>query len=152
MNYVVGTVTGPKPTAKPPATTELSKLKADVAKLMKEGTKLWSASSLHLYIVSWYRWLNYNCCNILVSVLQKRLTNTDSSIGSMCSLFDAIYGAGISGLTAKSCCFVTHTENNVGNFMTCQSNTALSAASFFSQGTAGSCDTSTTSCGSLAPE
>ena len=49
MNYVVGTVTGPKPTAKPPATTELSKLKADVAKLMKEGTKLWSASSLHLY-------------------------------------------------------------------------------------------------------
>ena len=50
LNYVIGTVTGPKPTAKPPATTELSKLKADVAKLMKEGTKLYLASDLHLYI------------------------------------------------------------------------------------------------------
>ena len=48
LNYVIGTVTGPKPTAKPPATTELSKLKADVAKLMKEGTKLCLASDLHL--------------------------------------------------------------------------------------------------------
>ena len=96
--------------------------------------------------------MNYNCYNILVSVLQKRLTNTDSSIGAMCSLIDAIYGSGISGITAKSCCFVPHTENNVGTFMTCQSNTALSVANFFSQGTAGTCDTSTTSCGGLAPE
>ena len=84
--------------------------------------------------------------------MQKRLTNTDSSIGSMCALLDGIYGAGISGLTARSCCFVTHTRNNVGNFMTCQSNTALSVASFFSPGVAGVCDTSTTSCGGLAPE
>ena len=84
--------------------------------------------------------------------MHKRLANTDSSIGSMCSLFDAIYGAGISGLTARSCCFVTHTNKNVGNFMTCQSNTALSVAKFFSQGTVGSCDTSTSSCGKLAPE
>ena len=84
--------------------------------------------------------------------MQKRLTNTDSSIGSMCASLDAIYGAGISGLTARSCCFVTHTTNTVGNFMTCLSNIALSASSFFSPGTVGSCDTSTTSCGGLAPE
>ena len=84
--------------------------------------------------------------------MQKRLTNTDSSIGSMCASLDAIYGAGISGLTARSCCFVTHTESNVGNFMTCQGNTALSVANFFSPGSAGVCDTSTTSCGGLAPE
>ena len=71
----------------------------------------------------------------------------------MCSLLDAIYGAGISGLTAKSCCFVPHTENNVGTFMTCLANTALSLGDdFFSQGTTGTCDTSTTSCGGLAPE
>ena len=85
--------------------------------------------------------------------MQKRLTNTDSSIGSMCALLDGIYGAGISGLTARSCCFVPHAENTVGTFMTCLSNTALPLDNdFFSQGTAGSCDTSTTSCGSLAPE
>ena len=41
MDNDIGTETGPKPTNKPPATTELSKLKEDVAKLMKEGMKLY---------------------------------------------------------------------------------------------------------------
>ena len=86
---------------------------------------------------------------------RKRHTNTDSSIGSVCALLDALYGSGITSstsITAKSCCFVSHTDSVVGNFMSCLSNTALSAKAFFSKGTVGSCDTSTDSCGSLSPE
>ena len=89
---------------------------------------------------------------------RKRHTNTDSSIGAVCALLDALYGSGITSttsITAKSCCFVSHTDSVVGNFMTCLSNTALSAKAFFSNTgdyTVGKCDTSTDSCGSLSPE
>ena len=86
---------------------------------------------------------------------RKRHTNADSSLGAICTLLDEIYGASISGLTARSCCFVSHTDSVTGNFMTCLSNTALSVSSFFSNTgsyTAGKCDTSTDSCGGLAPD
>ena len=87
---------------------------------------------------------------------RKRHTNTDSSIGVVCSLLDALYGSGISSttsITTKSCCFVSHTDSVVGNFMTCLSNTALSKTSYFGKTSAvGTCDTSTDSCGGLAPE
>ena len=81
---------------------------------------------------------------------RQRHTNTDSSLGSMCSLLDEIFGAGISGLTPRSCCFQSHTDTVVGNYFTCMSNTALSAANFFNQLTAGKCDTSSSSCGTAA--
>ena len=97
------------------------------------------------------RKLDYNCNNILVSTINKRLSNTDSSLGSMCALIDQIYGTGISGLPAKSCCYVPYSDNTVGNFMTCLSNTALSMTGFFGIQTTGTCDTSTASCGGLAP-
>ena len=82
---------------------------------------------------------------------RQRHTNTDSSLGSMCSLLDEIFGAGISGLTPRSCCFQSHTDTVVGNYFSCMSNTALSAANFFNQVTVGKCDTSSSSCGT-APE
>ena len=81
---------------------------------------------------------------------RKRLTNTDSSLGSICSMMDKLLGTG--GLTAKSCCYVSHTNSVIGNYMTCLSDIALTAANFFSPGTTGACDTSTDSCGGLAPE
>ena len=76
---------------------------------------------------------------------------------------DTLLGAGITSatsITAKSCCYTSNSNTDgtigaeseaVGNFMTCLSNTALSANSFFSKGSVGSCDTSTTTCGNLAP-
>ena len=82
---------------------------------------------------------------------RQRHTNTDSSLGSMCSLLDEIFGAGISGLTARSCCFQSHTDTVAGNYFTCMSNTALSAGKFFEQLTVGKCDTTSSSCGT-APE
>ena len=81
---------------------------------------------------------------------RQRHTNTDSSLGSMCSLLDEIFGAGISGLTPRSCCFQSHTDTVVGNYFSCMSNTALSAANFFEQLTVGKCDTSSSSCGTAA--
>ena len=81
---------------------------------------------------------------------RQRHTNTDSSLGSMCSLLDEIFGAGISGLTPRSCCFQSHTDTVVGNYFSCMSNTALSAANFFNQLTVGKCDTSSPSCGTAA--
>ena len=86
---------------------------------------------------------------------RKRHTNTDSSLGFICNLLDEIYAASISGLTARSCCSISHTDSVVGNFMTCLSNTAISAAGFFSNASpygAGVCDSSTDSCGGLAPD
>ena len=96
-----------------------------------------------------------NAISELASENRKRHTNADSSLGAICTLLDEIYGASISGLTARSCCFVSHTDSVTGNFMTCLSNTALSVSSFFSNTgsyTAGKCDTSTDSCGGLAPD
>ena len=91
----------------------------------------------------------------LASENRKRHTNTDSSLGFICNNLDEIYAASISGLTARSCCSVSHTDSVVGNFMVCMSNTAISAGGFFSNASpygAGACDTSTDSCGGLAPD
>ena len=105
----------------------------------------------------------YNFYNVLVTTILKRLANTDSSIGSMCGLMDTLMGSGLTSttsITAKSCCYTSNSNTEgtigaeseaVGNFMTCLSDTALSASSLFSKGSVGSCDTSTTTCGNLAP-
>ena len=81
---------------------------------------------------------------------RQRHANTDSSLGMMCSLMDEIFGAGIGGLTARSCCFQGHTETVVGNYFSCMSNTMLSIGNFFNQLTVGKCDTSTAYCGTAA--
>ena len=83
---------------------------------------------------------------------RQRHANTDQSLGSMCTLLDEIFGAGIQGLTPKSCCFQQHTDTVVGNFFFCMSTNQLNAVGFFKPLAAGKCDTSTAYCGGLAIE
>ena len=147
---------------------EFSTLSTDVAHLKRDGRY---QLTFDYYFQGVVGILCQNLYNILVSAVDGKVTsngkslqttwklatqnrqrhaNTDSSLGMMCSLMDEIFGAGISGLKARSCCFVSHTETVVGNYFSCMDNTWLSIGNFFKQLTAGTCDTSTAYCGTAA--
>lgn len=87
----------------------------------------------------------------LASENRKRHTNTDSSLGAICSLLDTLYGSSISGVSAKRCCYVAHKETQVGNFMQCLSTASATLVGITDSGT-GTCDQSTPKCHGLATE
>ena len=86
-----------------------------------------------------------NTISTLASNNKKRLTNSDSALGNICTLLDRLYN---SESPARDCCHVTHSSSEVGNFMYCLSRTAASTIGFGNVGT-GSC---ATTCSGLAPE
>ena len=87
----------------------------------------------------------------LASENRKRLTNSDSSIGAICSLLDTLYGSSISGVSAKQCCYVSHKDTQVGNYMQCLSTASATRIGIQAKG-AGTCDQDSSNCYNLAPE
>ena len=87
----------------------------------------------------------------LASENRKRLTNSDSSIGAICSLLDTLYGSSISGVSAKQCCYVPHKDSQVGNYMQCLSTASATLIGIQAKGT-GTCDQDSSTCYNLAPE
>ena len=86
-----------------------------------------------------------NTISTLASNNKKRLTNSDSALGNICTSLDRLYN---SESPARDCCHVTHSSSEVGNFMYCLTRTAASTIGFGNVGT-GSC---ATTCSGLAPE
>ena len=86
-----------------------------------------------------------NTISTLASNNKKRLTNSDSALGNICTLLDRLYN---SESPARDCCHVTHSTSAVGNFMTCLTRTAAAAIGYGNSGT-GKC---ATTCSGLAPE
>ena len=87
----------------------------------------------------------------LASENRKRHTNTDSSLGAICSLLDTLYGSSISGVSAKQCCYVAHKDTQVGNYMQCLSTASATLIGIQAKGT-GTCDQDSSTCYNLAPE
>ena len=81
---------------------------------------------------------------------RKRLTNTDSSLGSICATLDRLLST---QKEKRECCYISHSDNVkpaiTGNFMMCRTKAVVDVLGWVGGSKAGVC---ATTCGSLEPE
>ena len=85
--------------------------------------------------------------SLLAQENRKRHTNTDSSLGNLCSLMDRSFAT---TTPSRQCCYEAHKDTQVGNFMLCL--TSAAAARTFAAPADIGVGMCKKSCNGVAPE